>query len=332
MEHDFSYYRGKRVLITGGLGFLGSNLACALVGHGASVSVYDALLPLYGGNMFNVEPVKDRVEVIIADIRDRARIGKAVAGKDVVFNIAAQTSHVDSMTEPLLDVEMNCAGQINLLEAVRNSAPECRIVYAGSRAQYGKIDRVPVTEDMHGRPTDIYSANKIAGEMYHFVYSSAFGLKFTSLRISNAYGPRHQMKHGKYGVLNWFIRLAIEGKKIKVFGTGAQMRDYHYVDDVTGAFLLAGMKDEALGEAFNLGGPEPVRFVDMVKTIVETAGSGGYEFVPWPADRKAIEVGDFTADTGKISRALGWRPRMELGEGIRRTVDFYRRFGKEYWR
>ncbi len=331
MNLDFGWYRGRRVLVTGGLGFLGSNLAQALVELGAKPTLYDAMLPLYGGNRFNVSGIEDRVEVVVADIRDSGRLAESVSGKDVIFNIAAQTSHVDSMTDPRTDADMNCLGQINLLEAVRRNAPGARVVYAGSRAQFGRPEKVPVTEDTRGRPTDIYSVNKVAGEGYHFVYASAFGLKFSSLRISNAYGPRHQMKHGKYGILNWFIRVALDGGVIKVFGDGSQTRDYHFVDDVTRAFLLAGMRDEALGEAFNLGGPAPAKFVDIVKLIVEAAGSGGYEHVPWPDDRKAIEVGDFSADWSKIRNRLGWIPRTRLEDGIRATVEFYRKHRAEYW-
>lgn len=325
------WYEGKEVLVTGGLGFLGSNLALALHGLGARLTLFDALLPLYGGNPFNIEGLGGAADVVQADIRDFAALERAVEGKDVVFNIAAQTSHVDSMTDPWLDVDMNCRGQINLLEAVRRRAPAARVVYAGSRAQYGRPASVPVREDTPGRPTDVYSANKAAGEAYHFVYASAFDLWVTSLRINNAYGPRHQMKHGKYGILNWFVRLALDGRTIRIFGDGAQMRDYHYVDDVTEAFLLAGRCPEARGETFVLGGPEPVSFARLVQQVVEKAGSGSCEHVPWPEDRKAIEVGDFRADFSKARDVLGWEPAVGLAEGLERTVRFYREHRDRYW-
>ncbi|MHC5039163.1 MAG: NAD-dependent epimerase/dehydratase family protein [Planctomycetota bacterium] len=324
-------YRDRAVLITGGLGFLGSNLAVVLAGCGARVTVLDALLPLYGGNLFNLSPVREQIDVKIADIRDEDAVRETVRGKEIVFHIAAQTSHVDSMTDPFTDVDMNCRGQIILLEAVRTEAPDARIVYAATRGQYGEVLSPPATEATPFHPTDIYSANKAAGEYYLFVYRRAFGLRACSLRISNAYGPRHQMKHSRYGILNWFVRLALDGETIRVFGEGTQLRDYHYVDDVTQAFLLAGSRPEAEGEAFNLGGPKPVRFIDMVKEVIHAAGSGRFECVPWPDDRKAIEVGDFASDWSKIRESLGWEPRVPLAEGLKKTVDYYRTFRDHYW-
>ncbi|MCU0723604.1 MAG: GDP-mannose 4,6-dehydratase [Planctomycetes bacterium] len=331
MDEFRPFYEGRRALVTGGLGFLGSNLAVALAGLGARVTVLDALLPLYGGNRFNLEPAKDRVETVIADVRDAGAVRAAVRGADAVFHIAAQTSHVDSMTDPFTDIDMNCRGTIVLLEAVRAEAPGALVVYAGTRGQYGAVERPPATEDTPFRPTDVYSADKAAGEAYAFVYRRSFGLRACSLRISNAYGPRHQMKHARYGILNWFVRLALEGKTIKVFGDGAQLRDYHYVDDVTRAFLLAGSRPEAEGRIFNLGGPVPVRFVDMVREVIRAAGSGSFESVPWPADRKAIEVGDFAADWSSIRRTLGWEPKVGLAEGLARTVAYYREHRARYW-
>ncbi|MHC4600341.1 MAG: NAD-dependent epimerase/dehydratase family protein [Planctomycetota bacterium] len=332
MDEFSEAYDGRPVLITGGLGFLGSNLAVALAGLGAKVTVLDALLPLYGGNRFNVDPVRDRVEVIVADIRDEKAVRKAVRGKAIIFHIAAQTSHVDSMSDPFTDIDMNVRGQIILLDAVRAEAPEARVVYAGTRGQYGEVLSPPAREDTPFRPTDVYSADKAVGEYYLFVYRRAFAVRGTALRISNAYGPRHQMKHARYGILNWFVRLAMDGEPIRVFGEGKQLRDYHYVDDVTHAFLLAGSRAEAEGEAFNLGGPGPVPFIDMVRAVIGAAGSGRFETAPWPEDRKAIEVGDFSADWTKIRTLLGWEPRVSLEEGLRRTVAFYREHRDHYWK
>ncbi|MHC4777791.1 MAG: NAD-dependent epimerase/dehydratase family protein [Planctomycetota bacterium] len=325
-------YEGRAVLITGGLGFLGSNLAVALADMGARVTVLDALIPLYGGNRFNIDPVRGKVAVVEADIRDAAKVGEAVRGQDVIFHIAAQTSHVDSMTDPLTDVDMNVRGQIIVLEAVRRSAPDALLVYAGTRGQYGEVEEPPAGEDTPFRPTDIYSADKAVGEYFLFVYRRAHGLRTTALRISNAYGPRHQMKHSRYGILNWFVRLAMDGETIRVYGEGKQVRDYHHVDDVTRAFLLAGSHPAAEGEVFNLGGPAPVRFIDMVSEVIRAAGSGSHESVPWPDDRKVIEVGDFSADRSKILSTLGWEPRIPLPEGLKSTVAYYRQHRDRYWK
>jgi len=324
-------YEGRRVLVTGGLGFLGGNLAVALAGLGARVSVLDAMIPLYGGNLFNIEPVRESIDVSIADVRDAEAVRKAVRGCEIVFHIAAQTSHVDSMTDPFTDIDMNCRGTIVLLEAVRAESPGALVVYAGTRGQYGAVASPPAGEDTPFHPTDVYSADKAAGEAYAFVYRRAFGLRACSLRISNAYGPRHQMKHSRYGILNWFVRLALDGRTIRVFGDGSQLRDYHYVDDVTRAFLLAGSRPEAEGQAFNLGGPSPVRFLDMVREVIRAAGSGSWETAPWPEERKAIEVGDFAADWSRIRAALGWEPRVPLRDGLARTVEFYRKYRDRYW-
>jgi len=326
-----AYYRGKKVLITGGLGFLGSSLAIALVDLGAQVLLVDALLPLYGGNPFNIEGIKESVEVHIADIRDSEAMNRLVQGQEIIFNLAAQVSHLDSMTDPLLDVDINARGNLVLLEACRRFNPRVKVVYAGTRGQYGRPVETPVREDHPMRPTDIYGVNKAAAEQYHFLYKEICGLRSVSLRINNTYGPRHQMKHAKYGTLNWLIRLAMEEKEIKVYGDGSQLRDYNYVDGVTEAFLLVGASNEADGGAFNLGGGEPIRFLDLVMAIIETVGSGSYECVPWPQERLVIEVGDYVADYSKISRLLGWTPKVSLAEGLTKTVKFYRKNWRHYW-
>ena len=289
------FYKDKKILITGGLGFLGSNLATSLVNLGAKVTLFDAMLPLYGGNFFNIEEIKNKVKVIITDIRDKDRIEEAVKEKDIILHIAAQTSHIDSMTDPLLDVDINCRGNIIFLEACRKFNPEVKIIYAGTRGQYGRVEYTPVDEKHPLNPTDIYGVNKTAGEQYHFIYARSYGLKVSSLRINNTYGPKHQMKHGRYGILNWFIRLAMDGETIKIFGEGNQLRDFNYVDDVTDAFLKAGASEVSNGKVYNLGSGNPVKFIDLVKKIIEIAGSGKLENVPWPKDRKDIETGDYVA-------------------------------------
>lgn len=325
------FYRNKKILITGGLGFLGSNLTIALVDLDAKVTLLDAMLPLYGGNFFNIEEVKDKIEVIIRDIRDKEIIESAVKEKDIIFHIAAQTSHVDSMTDPFLDIDINCRGNIIFLEACRKFNPNVKIIYAGTRGQYGRVEYTPADEKHPLNPTDIYGVNKTAGEHYHFIYARSYGLKVCSLRINNTYGPRHQMKHGRYGILNWFIRIAMDGGTIRVFGEGNQLRDFNYVDDVTDAFLKAGASEISNGKIYNLGSGNPVKFIDLVKKIIDTVGSGKIEKVPWPEERKNIETGDFVASFEKIKDELGWQPKNSLDEGLRKTVEFYKKFKDRYW-
>lgn len=329
--HLDTYYRRKRVMITGGLGFLGSNLARALVELDARVLLVDALLPLYGGNLHNIEGIEDRLTVQVADIRDQEAMNRLVPEQDVIFNLAAQVSHLDSMANPLLDLDINARGNLVLLEACRRLNPGVKVIYAGTRGQYGTPTQSPVREDHPMTPSDFYGVNKAAAEQYHFLYRKVCGLRATSLRINNTYGPRHQMKHSKYGVLNWLIRVAMEGKKITVYGDGSQLRDYNYVDDVTEAFVLLGASSEVDGQAFNLGSGEPISFLESVVGIIDTVGGGTYECVPWPDERLAIEVGDFVADYSKIGRVLGWSPTVRFREGLERTVEFYRQNWRHYW-
>lgn len=326
---DHSWYGGRTILVTGGLGFLGSNLVHALVRWGARVRVLDALLEPYGGNMHNLDGVADRVSVTVADIRDTAAVAHVTRDVDVVFHIAAQTSHVDSMTDPFLDLDMNGRGNLMLLQALQGAS--CRLVYAGTRAQYGRVTRIPVDEEHRLDPIDIYGVHKAAAEQQCFIMGRLHGFPVVSLRINNTYGPRHQMKHARYGILNWFVRVAMDGGVIPVYAPGDQLRDYNHVDDVTEAFLLAGHRPEAEGRVFNLGSGGGVRFVDMVDAVVSAAGAGAREMVPWPEERRRIEVGDYLADIGLARRLLGWEPRIPLDEGLRRTVDYYRDRREHYW-
>ncbi len=326
-----AYYQKKKILITGGLGFLGSNLAHALTNTGSCVTLLDPLFPEYGGNRFNVSEIEDRVGVILEDIRNEKLMESLVQEHEIIFHIAGQTSHIDSLKDPFLDLDINCRGTLILLEAVRKFNPKAKIIYAGTRAQYGKILRSPVSEQDSMQPVDIYGVNKQAGEGYLWVYRDVHGLSCVSLRINNTYGPRHQMKQANYGILNWFIRLAVEGKPIPIYGDGNQLRDYNYVDDVTEAFLLAGAVPEAVGEAFNLGSGHPVPFYQMAETIVKIVGKGELKKIPWPEERKKIEVGSYVADFSKFSKAAGWQPEITLEDGIARTVTFYEKYKEHYW-
>jgi UDP-glucose 4-epimerase len=318
------FYRGRRVLVTGGLGFIGSNLARRLVDLGADVLVIDALIPDSGGDVFNLEGVETRLRVNVSDIRQGSTMNHLVRGRDVVFNLAGQVSHIDSMRDPHLDLEVNCRSQLTLLEACRYHNPSAKVVFAGTRQVYGKADVLPVDERHLVRPTDVNGINKAAGEYYHIVYNNVFGVRACSLRLTNVYGPRQLIRHNRQGFIGWFIRLAIEDRTIQIYGDGSQIRDFVFVDDAADAFLRAGASDVCNGEVFNIGGDQPIRHRDLAALILEVAGTGRVEFVEWPAEKKVIDIGDFYADSSKFRRTTGWSPSTNLREGLRRTIDFYR--------
>jgi UDP-glucose 4-epimerase len=322
-------YRGRRVLVTGGLGFIGSNLCRTLADLGAEVLAVDSLLPDYGGNPFNLSGYEDRVRVNIADVRGHG-MEYLVRGQQVLFNLAGQVSHIDSMTDPFTDLEINCRSQLSILEAVRRGNPELKIVYAGTRQVYGKPMKLPVDESHLLNPTDVNGINKISGEFYHLVYHSVYGIRASSLRLTNTYGPRQLIRHDRQGFVGWFVRQAVLGQPIQVFGDGAQKRDFDYVDDVVDAFLRAGAMDAADGRVFNLGGEAPVSLLDFAKTLIEIAGQGSYLLAPFPDERKRIDIGDFYADSTRIRTALGWAPRVGLREGLERTIAYYRSHKDHY--
>jgi UDP-glucose 4-epimerase len=323
-------YAGKRVMVTGGLGFIGSNLARRLVDLDADVLLVDSLIPAYGGNHRNIAGIEDRVRVNIADIRTQWSINFLVQEQDYIFNLAGQVSHLDSMTDPLTDLEINCRAQLSILEAVRHNNPSVKVVFAGTRQQYGKPDYLPIDEKHLMHPTDVNGINKMAGEWYHILYNNVYGIKATSLRMTNTYGPRQYVKDARMGFIGWFIRKAVLGEEITIYGDGSQIRDFNYVDDVVDALLRAGASDEANGNVFNLGG-EPISHLELTKLLVQVAGSGSYSLIPWPPDRKIIDIGDVYSSYDKIERTLGWRPTVSLEEGLRRTLDYYRREGEYYW-
>jgi UDP-glucose 4-epimerase len=322
-------YRGQRVLVTGGLGFIGSNLARALADLGAVVVVVDSLLPDYGGNLFNLDGYADRVHINIADVRGHG-MEYLVQGQHVVFNLAGQVSHIDSMTDPFTDLEINCRSQLWILEAVRRRNPEAKLVYAGTRQIYGKPRYLPVDENHPLTPTDVNGINKISGEFYHLLYHSVYGIRACSLRLTNTYGPRQLIRHNRQGFIGWFVRQAVLGEPIQLFGDGSQKRDFDYVDDVVDAFLRAGALEAADGQVFNLGGSPPVSLLELAQQMIEVAGKGSYNLVPFPPERKRIDIGDFYGDSARIRHALGWQPRTPLREGLERTLAYYRDHKERY--
>ena len=324
-------YRDKRVMITGGLGFIGSNLAHRLVDFGADVLIVDSLIPDYGGNLFNVEGIKDRVRINIADVRDASGMNYLVREQDYIFNLAGQVSHIDSMRDPYTDLEINCRSQLSLLEACRRHNPSVKVVYASTRQIYGAPDYLPVDEKHLLHPTDVNGINKMAGEWYHILYSNVYGIRATSLRLTNTYGPRQLMKHSRQGFIGWFIRLAIDGDEISVFGDGKQLRDLNYVDDVVDAFLLAGATDMVNGQVYNLGGTEPVSLLQIVETLKELNPQASYKLVPFPPEKKRIDIGDYYGDYSRIRTALGWQPQVSLREGLSKTIEYYRQHKEHYW-
>lgn len=319
-----SFYRGRRVMITGGLGFIGSNLARALADLGADVLLVDSLIPDYGGNLFNIAGIEDRVRVNIADVRQASTMNYLVRDVDVIFSLAGQVSHIDSMRDPQTDLDINCRSQLTILEACRRNNPAAKVVYASTRQVYGRPDFLPVTERHLVRPTDINGINKVAGEYYHLVYNNVFGVRACSLRLTNVYGPRQLVKHNRQGFIAWFVRLAVEDQEIQVFGDGTQVRDFVYVDDAADAFLRAGACDACNGEVFNVGGSEPITHRELVALLTEVAGSGRARFVDWPTEKKLIDIGSFYADSRKFEAATDWRPRVPLREGFERTIAYYR--------
>jgi len=330
MEDYRSFYIGKSVLITGGLGHIGSNLAHALVTMGAKVTIVDNMSPMYGGNLFNLEGIQEQVWVNFADIRDQDVMNLLVRDQDVIFNLAAQVSYIDSNIEPFLDLDINCRGHLVMLEACRTFNPDVKILFSGSRMQYGRIQSIPVDENHPMEPRSIYGIHKLAGEKYHLMYHRVFDLRPVVFRIANPYGPRHQMKHAKYGIVNYFIKLAMQDKTIRVFGEGKQFRDYIYVEDIVCAFLAAGARPEAEGQVFNIGSGTGTMFCDMAQEVCEVVGSGHIEHVEWPDNYERVETGDYVADISKARALLGWAPHVGLREGIALTWSYYEKYGQHY--
>ncbi len=326
-----SVYSGKKVLITGGLGFIGSNLARELTVQGADVTLVDSLIPTYGGNPYNIHDIRDRLTVNVCDVRDPFAMAYLLQGKDYLFNLAGQTSHMDSMSDPQKDLEINATAQLSILEACRTANLGIKIVFASTRQLYGRPDYLPVDEKHPIRPVDVNGINKLAGECYHLLYSNVYGIRACALRLTNTYGPGMRVMDARQTFLGIWVRLLIEGKPIKVFGDGLQLRDFNYVDDCVEAMLLAGASDVANGKVFNLGSREVVGLKELAEMMVGLGHSGSYELIPFPPERKAIDIGDYYSDFSLITQELGWTPKVELLEGLQKTMAYYQAHHAHYW-
>jgi UDP-glucose 4-epimerase len=331
-------FSGRRVLITGGLGFIGSNLARELVRAGTRVILVDSLVPEYGGNLANIDGIEDRVTVNISDVRDAHSLRYLLREQDVVFNLAGQTSHVDSMEDPFTDLEINCRSQLSILEACRRHNPDVKIVFAGTRQVYGRPRSLPVDEEHPVAPVDVNGITKYATEQLHLLYHEVYGLPYgrvhglrvTVLRLTNTYGPRMRVRDARQTFLGTWLRSLVVGEEFLVYGDGRQRRDFNYVDDAVRAFLLAAAEERADGELFNLGDADAVSLLELAELLVNLNG-GSYRLVPFPKERLRIDIGDYYGDYSKIRRALAWEPTVPLAEGLERSLAFYREHGARYW-
>ncbi len=310
---------------------IGSTMAQVLVQAGSAVTILDAMLPAYGGNLYNLQGIQKDIKFVQGDIRDLSLVKSLVPGMDFIFNLAGQVSYVDSNTDPLLDLDINCLGHLQVLEACRQVKSKARLIFASSRFVYGRIDYNPVDEGHPFNCLSIYGIHKLAGEKYYRFYYEAYGLETVSVRIANPYGPRQQMKHSKYGIVNWFIRLALEGQPLTIYGDGRQVRDYIFVEDVAKAMLALGLAPGTSGQVYNLGTGQGTPFIEMAHLVAAAVPGTEVRQVAWPADRYFVETGDYISNIAKISGAVDWRPQTPLPEGIARTVDYYRRHREQYW-
>lgn len=328
---NLELYKDKNVLITGGLGFIGSNLAIKLVQSGADVTVLDVLWPDHGGSLFNVEPVKKELTVNICDIRDKYALESLVKNKDYVFHLAGQCSHVLGQVDPYPDIDINIHGTAVLMDAVRRNAPEAITVYTSTRGVYGSVTKLPVTEDTIANPKGLYEISNLTAEKIINFYADIHNLKVVNLRLSNIYGERAQMKHSKFGVANWFVRKAINNEVIQVFGDGKILRDFLYIDDCVEAILSAGTSEKAYGSTLNVGNDRHCSFLELVEAIIDAAKSGSWEYVPFTKERAAQEPGDFYPDITRIKETTGWQPATSLHDGLTKTIEYYRQYKEKYW-
>lgn len=324
-------FKGKKVLVTGGLGFVGSNLSIRLAELGAEVLIVDNMLPRQGGNLFNIEPVKDKVKINISDIRNPSSMNHLVLDIDYVYHIAGQVNHVDSVRNPLNDLSINVEGTLVLMEALRKHNRDARVIFTGTRGEYGSSVKLPVAEDHVINPIGIYAITNFAAERILLTYHNLHSIKSICLRVTNTYGPRHQMAHDEYGVFNWFIRKAMDNGVIPIFGDGRILRDYLYIDDLVDSLASIALCDNAYGEVYNVGSGIPTSFIDLAEKIIEIAGGGKFDYTEFTSERKALEPGDHYADITKIKKASGWQPKTSLAEGIKKTIEYYRKNKQKYW-
>lgn len=325
-----NYFKNKNILITGGLGFIGSSLSNRLIEYGAKITVIDNLNPLYGGNIFNLKEVADRITVIINDVRNIEITTPLVEMADVIFHLAAQVSYIDSLRIPYEDLDLNAKATLNILESCRKLNPKAKIVFSSSRMVYGKVEQSLVTEKCSTNPLSLYGIHKLTSEKYLLMYHKDFGIPITILRLTNPYGPRQQIKHSKYSLVGWFIRQAIEGKVIKIFGDGTQLRDYIFVDDIVNAMLRCAEAPNAVGEVINVGSGASTRFCDMVSAVIHCVKNGNMEFIPWPDNYEKIETGDIAVDISKLKAITSWQPDFTLEEGINKTYEYYNKYFRNY--
>ena len=324
-------FQDKRILITGGLGFIGSNLAVRLLAEGARVTLCDAMIEGYGGNPANIREIRSEVEVDTSDVRDAEAMERLVAGKDVVFHLAAQVSHIMSLSNPYPDIDINIKGTAVVLEACRKKNPEAVVVRSGTRGQYGPAVHLPVSEETPSDPRGIYEISQLSAEMICRTYTRIHGIRTVPLRLTNIYGPRSQMRHSQFGVVNWFLRLALEGRPIPIFGSGKILRDFLYVEDCVEALLLAAAEPKAVGEILNVGHDRPSTFLEVAEILQEIVPGTRIEFTEFTPERRAQEPGDFVSDIAKIRRLVGWEPKVGLREGLARTAEFYRERREDYF-
>ena len=328
---DTGQFSGKKALITGGLGFVGSNLAIRLVSSGADVHIVDCLMPGHGGNMFNIRGIEKDVEVDYSDITDTGAMNRLVKGKDFIFHLAGQNDHVLALNDPFPDLQNNVFGTAVLLEACKKNNRDAPIIYASTRGVYGPVEKLPVSESAVPKPRGLYELTNYMAEKMFGIYRNTHSIQFVNLRLTNLFGPRSQMMHARFGVVNWFIRLALEGKEIPLFGGGGVLRDFLYVDDAVDAFLAAASSPRAFGQTFNVASGRPVSVKEIAGKIVRLAGGGTLRQSPYTPERKQIEPGDFYANISKIGSEIGWRPATGIEEGLKKTIEYYREFSEYYW-